>query len=70
MMIKHSIPLLFATMMLLTATPTAASESFTAIVNSYLQIQARLTADTADGIRAPARAITAEATKLGELTHS
>jgi hypothetical protein len=43
----------------------AASEPLTAIVNSYLEIQAQLAADKSDAIKKPARAIVGEAGKMG-----
>jgi Cu(I)/Ag(I) efflux system membrane fusion protein len=50
----------------LAGTEVRASEALTNVVNAYLQIQAQLALDKAEGLKEPARAIAAEAGKLGE----
>jgi hypothetical protein len=42
------------------------SEALTAVVGSYLEIQAQLAADKVDGIKAPSAAIAAKAEALGK----
>ena len=58
--------LLTAMICFVAAGQAAASEDLKAVVNSYLEIQARLAADKIDGIKAPAQAIAARAAKMGD----
>lgn len=44
----------------------AASDNVKGIVDSYLEVHAALASDKLEGVRAPARAIAAEAEKMGE----
>jgi len=57
--------LVCATIMIAAATIIDASESLKSIVASYLTIQSQLAADKMDEIKVPARAIAAQATKMG-----
>ncbi len=64
-MMKNTLLVLLCAMVLGVAAIARASESTKAIVASYLQIHAALSADTVDGVKPAAAAIAKEAARLG-----
>jgi hypothetical protein len=65
MMRRYIVPMMMLGSLVAGVRAAEASEPLTAIVNSYLEIQAQLAADKTDNIKKPAQAIAVEADKMG-----